>query len=120
MCDKLCHKKSCHSKVWMIPLDTMASLIRLYKVYVSFTLYVTIFLNKTSLSKSFCLLTSGLYKYDASKFFLALAVFVSIEKINHVKQWPILFQRCLNGSELLDELLYSFCLTSALHLVIPV
>ena len=35
-------------------------------------LYVTLFLNKTSLSKSFCLLRSGFQRamYDASKFVL--------------------------------------------------
>ena len=50
-------------------------------------LYGTQFLNKTSLSKSFCLLRLGFQKaiYDASKFFLVLAFFGAFEMTAHVK-----------------------------------
>ena len=47
-------------------------------------LYVIPFLNKTSLSKCFCLLGSGFQRaiYDASKFFLVLAFFGAFEMEN--------------------------------------
>ena len=83
--------------------------------------YVTPFLNKTSLSKSFCSLRSGFQRaiYDASKFFLVLAFFGAFEMTAHVKQWLMLLQRSFDGSELLVGLLCSFHLTSALRLVSP-
>ena len=50
-------------------------------------LYVTPFLNKTSLSKSFCSLRLGFQRaiYDASKFFLVLAFFGAFEMTAQVK-----------------------------------
>ena len=81
--------------------------------------YVTPFLNKTTLSKSFCSLRSGFQRaiYDASKFSLVLAFYRAFETIAHVKQWLMLFRRCFDDSEILVGLLCSFHLTSALRLV---
>ena len=56
-----------------------------------YLLYVTPFLNKTSLSKFFCLSRSGFHKaiYDAFTFFLVLAFFGAFEMTIHVIQWSI-------------------------------
>ena len=50
-------------------------------------LYVILFLNKTSLSKSFCSLRLGFQRaiYDASKFFLVLVFFGAFEMTALVK-----------------------------------
>ena len=84
-------------------------------------LYVTPFLDKTDLSKSFCLLRLGFQRaiYDASKFLQVLAFFGAFETTAHAKQWLMLLQRCFHGSQLLVGLLCSFHLTSALRLVSP-
>ena len=84
-----------------------------------YLLYVTPILNKTSLSKSFCLLRSGFHKaiYDVFMFFVVLAFSGAFEITIHVKQWSILLRNCFDDSELLVGLLCSFHLTYALHLV---
>ena len=48
---------------------------------------MTPFLNKTSFSKSFCLLRSGFQSaiYDASKFLLVVAIFGAFKMTAHVK-----------------------------------
>ena len=76
-------------------------------------LNVTPFLNKTSLSNSFCSLRSGLQRaiYDDSKFFLVLGFFGAFEMTVHVKRWLMLRLMCFDGSELLVGLLCSFHLT---------
>ena len=82
-------------------------------------LYVTPFLDKTSLSKSFCSLILGFQTavYDASKFFLVLAFFRPFEMTAHLKQWLMLLQRCFDGSELLVKLSCSSHLVFELRLV---
>ena len=62
----------------------------------SLTVYMTPFLNKTSLLKSLLLLRSGFHSviYDVSKLFLASALFGAFEIIVHVKQWPVFSGRC--------------------------
>ena len=84
--------------------------------------HVTPFLNKTSISKSFCSLRSGFQRaiLDASNFFLVLAIFGVFEITDHVRQWFMLHQNCFYGSELLVGLLCSFHLTSASLLVSPI
>ena len=64
-------------------------------------LFVTPFLNKTSLSQSFCLFRSGLQRAinDTSKFFLVLTFFWTFEITAHAKQWFMLHRRCFDGSE---------------------
>ena len=50
---------------------------------------ISLFLNKISLPKSFCSLRSVFQRamYDASNFFLVLAIFEAFERTDHVKQW---------------------------------
>ena len=56
-------------------------------------LYITSFLNKISLSNSFCSLRSGFprARYNGYKFFLVLVFFEAFETIPPVKQWSVLF-----------------------------
>ena len=65
-------------------------------------LFETPFLNKTSLSKSFCLLRSDFQRviFNVSMFFPALAFYGAFEIIVHLKQWSIFFQISSDGSEL--------------------
>ena len=62
------------------------------------SLYVTPFLNKASLSKSFYSLRLGFQRaiYDGSKFFLVLPFFGSFEMKANVKQWLMLLRRCFD------------------------
>ena len=93
----------------------------LHYVINCFMWYVRPFLNKSSLSKSFCSLRLGFQRTicDAPKLFLVLVFFGTFEMTAHLKLWLMLRQRCFNGSELLVGLLCSFHLTSALRLVSP-
>ena len=78
---------------------------------------MTPFLSKTSLLLSFLLLRSGFYRvtYDASKFFLALALFWSIYSNGPCKTVVDIIWKVSDGSQLLVVLLCSFHLT--LHYV---
>ena len=51
-----------------------------------------LFLNKASLSRSFCSLRSGFHKaiYDTAEFFLFLTVLGAFGMIAHVNQWSML------------------------------
>ena len=75
---------------------------------------MTPFLNKTIVSRSVCSLRSCFQRaiYDASKFFLVLALFGVFKMTAHVKSWLILPPRYFDDSELLVRLLCSFHLTS--------
>ena len=78
---------------------------------------MTPFLSKTSLLLSFLLLRSGFYRvtYDASKFFLALALFWSIYSNGPCKTVVDIIWKVSDGSQLLVVLLCSF--HSTLHYV---